>query len=87
MYLQDNALDTIFQLQSQDLMIELTFTQLKDKLVNLSRPKIPHYKAEMDISMIQQESDKPIDAYSQITCHTPYDNLPEAREEEISHRD
>jgi len=38
MYLQDVALDLIFQLQSLNQFETLTYDQLKEKLVNLSRP-------------------------------------------------
>jgi len=58
MYLQDTALDLVFQLKLQNLVTETTYAELKDKLVSLCRPKIPLYKAEIELNAMQQHIDE-----------------------------
>jgi len=63
MYLQDVALDLIFQLQSLNQLDALTYNQLKEKLVNLSRPRLPQHKAEMETNLVQKYSEESVDEY------------------------
>lgn len=62
MYLQGTTLDMDFQLQSQNLMADITNKQLRDEVVSFGKPKIRHYKAEMEVNLLQQDPKEPIDA-------------------------
>jgi len=53
--------------------------------MSLSRPKIPHYKAEMEINLIKQGQDETIDAYLIRKLRAIRHDLPEATEEEKIH--
>jgi len=85
MYLQDTTLDLVFQLQSQNLMAETTYNQLKDKLRSLCRHKIPLNKTEMEISMIQMNQDEPIDSYFSRLLRAIRHKIPEATDEQKVH--
>lgn len=83
MFLQDMALDLIFQIQDQ--IATLTYDEMKDKLIGLCRPKLPRYKAEIEVNLVQQNEDETIDAYFLRKLRAIRHNLPDSSEEEKVH--
>jgi hypothetical protein len=85
LYLQEIALDYVFQLKALDQYDNLKFSDLKEKLVNIGRPRVPAYRAELDIHQVKQEQDEPIHSYFIRKLRVIRQNKPTASEEQKVH--
>jgi hypothetical protein len=85
LYLQEIALDYIFQLKALDQYDKLTFAEIKSKLINIGRPKVPAYRAELEIHQVKQEETEPVESYFIRKLRIIRQNQPEASEEQKIH--